>query len=235
MVFTNAKLFLCTAFLVQSLTCHVALAAPAATDGLITLDMLNAAVPGANSTDSCKKLPAEDKWPEECVDNTVALVSINKALAKYNITRRADIIAILSWMVFETASWKYYRNHFPEPGKPGQGTRTMMSWDFVSKYAKSLYPCKYGIAIGDNAANASVATDAQKTNVLDLVTNNDDAFAAGFWFLVNQSGSYYIDETLKDGDNSTFIEFNKEILYVGDADMDERVAVWDTVKEGIKF
>ncbi|KAJ1796198.1 hypothetical protein LPJ59_003894 [Coemansia sp. RSA 2399] len=231
---TNPKIFLYAVLFAQSLIPYVTAAAPAATGGLITLAVLNAAVPAANSTSSCSNLPAEDKWPSECVDNTVAVTSINKALSKYSISRRADVVAILSWMAYESGSWKNYQTHYPST-IPGQGTRCMMSWTFVSDYAKELYPDKYATAIGQHACNATEATDAEKDNVLALVTNNDDAFAAGFWFLVNQSGDYYTNKTLVDGDYDSFLTFNNEVLYVGTdpALVAARKVVWDTVNATI--
>ncbi|KAJ2842630.1 hypothetical protein GGI22_007487 [Coemansia erecta] len=113
----------------------------------------------------------------------------------------------------------------------------MMSWAYVSDYAKELYPDQYRTVIGQHACNATEATDAEKDNVLALVTNNDDAFAAGFWFLVKQSGNYYTNKTLVDGDYNSFLKFNNEVLYVGTdpALVAARKAVWETVNAGITF
>jgi hypothetical protein len=78
-------------------------------------------------------------------------------------------------MAFETGDFKFNANHFPPPGVPGQGTRTLMSPTFVKMYAASIPAV---------AAQAASLTDPAA--VLALVQPDQYSFAAGAWFLSTQ-------------------------------------------------
>jgi len=61
----------------------------------------------------------------ECADATKATAAINKAFSTYKITEKGEKAALVAYMLFESGNFKYNRNHFPAPGRPGQGTRMM--------------------------------------------------------------------------------------------------------------
>jgi hypothetical protein len=72
-------------------------------------------------------------------------------------------------MVYESGSFKYNAKHFPPT--PGQGTRNMMSPQFVSEYATDLYGA------------AKVAAAGSPDAVLALVQDVNDSCGSGAWFL----------------------------------------------------
>jgi len=87
------------------------------TEASLTADNLIAIAP---TTASCDGAP----FPDECADATAAATAINKAFETYKITSKGERAAIVAYELFESGNFKYKRNHFPEPGRPGQGTRS---------------------------------------------------------------------------------------------------------------
>ena len=85
-------------------------------------------------------------------------------------------------MGYESDDFKYNQNHFPAPGKPGQGTRTMMSPDFVSKYASSI------------PAVASQMSGKDAAGILALVQPDQYSFGSAAWFYSTQCS-----DTIKQG------------------------------------
>jgi hypothetical protein len=77
-------------------------------------------------------------------------------------------------MTFESGGFQYDMKHFPPT--PGQGTRNMMSPNFVQEYATALY----GSAKTQGLAPA---------DVLNLVLNDDDSCGSGAWFLATKCPS----------------------------------------------
>lgn len=77
-------------------------------------------------------------FPDECVTATNAAQPLINSFAKYQINVPGEQVALLSWMAYESGDFKYVRNHFPAPGRPGQGCRNMMMPGFVSEYAGTL-------------------------------------------------------------------------------------------------
>jgi hypothetical protein len=61
----------------------------------------------------------------ECANATRATAAINKAFSTFKITEKGEKAALVAYMLFESGNFKYNRNHFPAPGRPGQGTRMM--------------------------------------------------------------------------------------------------------------
>ncbi|KAJ2609838.1 hypothetical protein H4S08_003883 [Coemansia sp. RSA 1365] len=158
----------------------------------ITLELLNEINPAAARSTFCKDFEKSKGVKGECMLNSEAVAPINKALKKYKITRPSEVVTALAWMLFESDGWHYVVNH--NPGNKGQGTRTMMSWAYVSKYAKELYPDKYTKLIGKFADDTSKANNSTKTKVMDLVLNNDDSIGAGFWYLAKHASSFHNKE-----------------------------------------
>ncbi|KAJ2794114.1 hypothetical protein H4R20_006333, partial [Coemansia guatemalensis] len=107
----------------------------------ISLDMLNKINPGAASSTFCSDFEKNTGIKGECILNSNAVEPINKAIAKYRVKSFGEVAAILAWMLFESNGWQYVVNHYP--GNKGQGTRAMITWEDVSKYAKELHPIEY--------------------------------------------------------------------------------------------
>jgi hypothetical protein len=73
-------------------------------------------------------------------------------------------------MAYESGEFKYNQNHFPAPGTPGQGTRTMMSPAFVKQYVASI------------PALASQAAGKSDADILALVQGDAYSFGSAAWF-----------------------------------------------------
>ncbi|KAJ2656313.1 hypothetical protein IWW48_005104 [Coemansia sp. RSA 1200] len=151
----------------------------------VTQAQLDKAVPDRVGTGSCAS--------SECATNPRALVSINKAIAKYGITRKSEVVALIALMAFESSDWLYNINN--TPGVPGQGTRAMISPGFVAEYAQKLHP--------DQAAKAVSVVDK-----LQLVLNDDDSFGSAFWYLVTKAPQYHGNESrLRAGNAADFQDY----------------------------
>ena len=57
----------------------------------------------------------------ECATAKQAVKYISQSFNTYQVTSKAEQAAIISLMAFETADFKYNKNHFP--GVPGQGSK----------------------------------------------------------------------------------------------------------------
>ncbi|KAJ2850643.1 hypothetical protein IWW36_001754 [Coemansia brasiliensis] len=204
----------------------------AACKGLVSLAALNKANPEAASVDYCNNFASSSGISDECALNSAAVSPINKAIRKYKVASRGEIVATLAWMLYESDNWKYNINHFP--GNIGQGTRTMMSWNYVSQYAKQLHPNEYEQAVGSSGDDVSSANNSTKTAVIDLVLNNDDSFGAGFWYLTTQAPSFHNNPSkLRDGNMQDFQEYVQSgIVTSWNSD---REAIWTTVNDAIVF
>ncbi|KAK7448863.1 hypothetical protein VKT23_013593 [Stygiomarasmius scandens] len=142
----------------------------------ITLDQLNSVLGGF----TCK--PTQ-QFADECRNATDALPFINQGFSDYNVTSIGEKAAILSLMVFETGNFSFDRNHFPSPGNPGQGTRSLMVFPEVYQYAVDS-PCtsSEALALVPNNTNLSTVSNDTKNAVLDLVLEDDLSFASAMWF-----------------------------------------------------
>lgn len=74
----------------------------------------------------------------ECATAADAAQPLIDSFAKYGVTTPGEQAALLSWMAYESGEFRYDRNHFPAPGRPGQGTRCMFMPEFVGAYAATL-------------------------------------------------------------------------------------------------
>ncbi|KAJ2867057.1 hypothetical protein GGH94_001123 [Coemansia aciculifera] len=185
----------------------------------LTQKQLDAAIPARAGSDSCASVGT----PDECVTNNKALTAINSALAKYGIAKRGEAVAVIALMAYESGSWQYNTNHFP--GRPGQGTRAMLMFNFVESYAKALHP--------EDAAKALAGgiTDASMNNVRALVLNDNDSFGSGFWYLVTNAAAYHNTGKLRDGNLEDFKDY--VLTGVGASWDSARQTIWETVNSAI--
>ncbi|RAR13010.1 hypothetical protein DDE83_003676 [Stemphylium lycopersici] len=143
--------------------------APATDATALTAAILTAIAP---DTASCSGAD----FPEECADATQATTALNKAFETYKITSKGEQAAIVAYELFESANFKYKKNHFP--GRPGQGTRMMAMPPFVEQYATSV--------VGADAVTQAKAAggDAGLVAVLALVNSDDEkSFGSAAWFV----------------------------------------------------
>ncbi|RMZ66903.1 hypothetical protein GMOD_00002281 [Pyrenophora seminiperda CCB06] len=129
------------------------------------------------ATASCTKAAQ----PDECADATQAATALNKAFSTYKVTSKGEKAAIVAYELFESANFQYKQNHFPAPGKPGQGTRMMAMPNFVEKYATSV--------AGEAAVAKAkeVGGDAGLVAVLALANADDEkSFGSAAWFVTTE-------------------------------------------------
>ncbi|KAJ1721054.1 hypothetical protein LPJ53_004384 [Coemansia erecta] len=183
----------------------------------ISLSQLNAAIPSRASDSSC----ASVSTPSECTPNSRAVVAINNAISKYGVTSTGEIVALISLMAYESADWQYNVNHYP--GRPGQGTKAMLMYNFIEKYAQQLHPSDSTrvLAAGD-------ASDSVKNSLRELVLNDDDTFGAAFWYLTSQAAAYHNNAgKLRAGNADDFKDYI--VNGVGAGWDDQRMQIWNTV------
>lgn len=60
--------------------------------------------------------------PSECATASQATHPLNTSFEKYNISSLAEKAAVLGLIIYESESFRYDRNHFPPPGRAGQGS-----------------------------------------------------------------------------------------------------------------
>lgn len=78
-------------------------------------------------------------------------------------------------MAFESGDFKYNANHFPAPGRPGQGTRAMLMPNYVAEYVASI-PELSTAGGGGGGGGSDPAT------LLALVQADEYSFGAAAWF-----------------------------------------------------
>ncbi|PIA15377.1 hypothetical protein COEREDRAFT_87992 [Coemansia reversa NRRL 1564] len=207
-------------------------ASNAACQGLVSLEMLNKINPDAASDTYCEKVESTLGNKGECVTNAEALEPINKAIRKFGVIERGEIVATIAWMLEETQGWKYNINHFP--GNPGQGTRTLMLWKYVNMYAQQVQSNAYIKAIGSFSNDPETADDKTKNNVRELVLNDNDSFGAGFWYIATQETDFHNSDTqLRDGnkdDYKVYVDKGIDTLW-----SDSRGTWWDKVNSALVF
>ncbi|EKD16241.1 hypothetical protein MBM_05535 [Drepanopeziza brunnea f. sp. 'multigermtubi' MB_m1] len=136
----------------------------------------------APTSGSCTNAPS----PDECTTNADAAPFLVAAMAKYNIYATPEIAAVLSVVAFESGDFKYNTNHFPAPGRPGQGTRAMLMPPFVLKYAQSIPELAAQLgAITTQPTTTGLSDDALNA-IRALVRPNEYSFASAAWYLTTQ-------------------------------------------------
>ncbi|KAJ2718162.1 hypothetical protein GGI07_005865 [Coemansia sp. Benny D115] len=170
-------------------------------NGPVTVEQLNSANPKAAEESFCNG--SSSSGDSGCSTNADAVGPINNAISKYSITRRGEIVGVVANMLFESGGWAENVN-----ANPGQGTRCMMMWNYISTYANELHPKEYASLIGSSAGSPDSASDSVKNKVRELVLNPDDTFASGFWYLVTVATKYHGDESkLRDGNLDDFKDY----------------------------
>ncbi|KAJ1643449.1 hypothetical protein J3B02_003145 [Coemansia erecta] len=188
----------------------------------ITLEQLNKAVSSRASDSSC----ASVSTPSECAPNSRAVMAINHAIAKYGVTSTGEIAALIALMAYESADWQYNINHYP--GRPGQGTKAMLMYDFIEKYAQQVHQSEATRVLisGGNS-------DSAKNSVRELVLNDDDSFGAVFWYLVTQAPAFHNNPAkLRAGNADDFKEYVVNGVNAGWDD--KRMSIWNQVNSAFQ-
>ncbi|KAJ1803404.1 hypothetical protein LPJ56_005896 [Coemansia sp. RSA 2599] len=210
------KIAVLSGFLVSIASILPALSAGASVTA-ITVDQLNKAVPSRASDSSCVSVST----PSECAPNARAVTAINHAISKYGVTSTGEIVALISLMAYESADWQYNVNHYP--GRPGQGTKAMLMYDFIEKYAQQVHQTE-----ATRVLISGGGSDSAKNSVRELVLNDDDSFGAAFWYLVTQAPGYHNNPAkLRAGNADDFKEYVVSGVNAGWDD--KRMSIWSQV------
>jgi len=144
----------------------------------ITPDIVLAAAPG---TTSCN-------GSGSCRTAAQAAPFIQAAFGKFGFKTKGEQAAILALMAFESGDFKFDVNVFP--GRPGQGTRNMMTFPFIYKYALESPEVAGQVASIAPGLNPNMSFDQLNQtppNVMNgiraLVLRDDLSFASAAWFL----------------------------------------------------
>ncbi|RVX69166.1 hypothetical protein B0A52_07142 [Exophiala mesophila] len=142
-----------------------------------------------------------------------------ESFAKYGVDTAAEQAALISWMVYESGEFKYNRNHFPEPGRPGQGTRAMLMPNFVGEYAKSIPEIKDQVA--------AAGTDLDK--ILATVQSDKYSFGSAAWYYGTKCTTEQKQQVINGGQKGW-----EEAFITGCVETtvdDSRVAYWKAARE----
>jgi hypothetical protein len=162
--------------------------------------------------------------PDECSTAENAAPHLINAMFNNGIYEPAQIAAILALQALECGEYRFNRNHFPEPGRPGQGTRNMQMFDFNYEFAMSKPELASQVPTGD----ASAFTDEQKNQVLALVMPDEYSFESAAWFLKTKCEPAVLDQLASDPD-AGFLTYMNDCVGV-DGAHEERQAYWTAAK-----
>jgi len=130
-------------------------------------------------------------FASECRTAQQAAPFLNAAFAQYQTESVGQKAALLSLIAFETGDFRFNINHFP--GRAGQGTRNLMMFPFVWKYAldtPEVAPQAQALAPGFTASSTvddlNNASNSTKIGVLNLVLDDKFSWASASWFLATQ-------------------------------------------------
>ena len=138
--------------------------------GTLTAEQIQSIAPG---TANC---PGDNtQWTYECRTAAQAAPHIEKSFEDYKIVSPGEKAAVLSLMLYESAEFKYNRNHFP--GVPGQGTRNMQSPDYNAQYAQAIF---------SSEKVQKAQSKGGVVGVLNALRPAQYSFASAAWFLTSQ-------------------------------------------------
>jgi hypothetical protein len=164
-------------------------------------------------------------YADECATATQAAPYLISAMESYNVTCSAAIAAVISLMAYETGDFKYNTNHFPAPGRPGQGTRNMQMANYNLEYALSIPALVPAVQKITTATTTSGLSDDQLNAIRALVLPDQYSWATGAWFLTAQCAGV-ADDLEKDADSG----FTSYMSCVGTTATSDRLAYFTRAK-----
>jgi len=134
--------------------------------------------------------------PASCRTAAQAAPLINFGFDKFGIQSKGEKAALISLMAFETGGFVFDINMFP--GRPGQGTRNLMLFPFILKYALETPEVAGQVdtivpGLSENsAANVVNGVPPDKMNAIRaLVLEDHLSFASAAWFLKTKCGPQF--------------------------------------------
>ncbi|RDW88159.1 hypothetical protein BP6252_00191 [Coleophoma cylindrospora] len=128
-------------------------------------------------------------YADECETAAQAAPYLISAMQTYSITSAAEIAALLSLVAYETGDFKYSTNHFPSPGRPGQGTRNMQMATYNLLYAQSISALSTQVAAITTATTTAGLSDDELNAIRALVLPDQYSWASAAWFYTSQCSS----------------------------------------------
>jgi len=134
--------------------------------------------------------------PASCRTAAQAAPLINFGFDKFGIQSKGEKAALISIMAFETGGFVFDTNQFP--GRPGQGTRNLMLFPFILKYALETPEVagQVGQIVPGLTENSSAdvvnGVPPDKMNAIRaLVLEDHLSFASAAWFLKTKCGPQF--------------------------------------------
>jgi len=130
----------------------------------------------------------------ECTSAEEATPLINNAFESYGMKTLGQKAALLATMTFESSDFLYNTEQSTGPGKAGQGTKAMLPFQNLYKYAVAIPALQDQVnglmgSVTAEQITDSTPTDDVKNAVRALVLPNDYTFGAAPWFLSNVCGT----------------------------------------------
>lgn len=139
----------------------------------------------APTSNTCAGAP----FPSECATASQAAPYLISAMGAFGITSPPEIAALLSVMAYESGDFKYNTNHYPAPGRPGQGTRNMQMANYNLLYAKSIPALSSSLSAITTASTTDGLSDDQLNAIRALVLPDSYSWGSAAWFLTSQCAS----------------------------------------------
>jgi hypothetical protein len=172
----------------------------------------------APTSGSCAGSP----FPQECATNVQAAPYLITAMSKYGITSPPEIAAVLSLIAYETGDFKYNINHYPAPGRPGQGTRDMQMANYNLLYAQSIPALSSQLSAITTSSSTNGLSDDQLNDVRALVLTDEYSWASAAWFLTAQCAN--IRTSIQAGGQAGYTAY---LSCVGTSATSDRLSYWN--------
>ncbi len=169
----------------------------------------------APTSGSCANPPVAG----ECSTNVEAAPYLISAFQAYGIYDVHEMAALTSDIAFESGDFKYNINHFPAPGRPGAGTRSMLTPPYVLDYVKSIP----ALASQTSATTTSGLSDDELNTIRALVLPDEYTWGSAAWYLTSQCSSS-IRTQLQAGGQAGFEAY---LGCLGVSATSDRLAYWN--------
>jgi hypothetical protein len=120
--------------------------------------------------------------PNENISCDNALPHIQSAIQQFGLTSPEAQAMYLSTMAFESGKLTYVRNHYP--GRPGQGTYSMMMPNNLFLFVKDNSNLFSGTQVaGLVTGSYDDSNDSSKSALLNTLVDPEYAFLPGAWWI----------------------------------------------------
>lgn len=128
----------------------------------------------------------------QCSNANVAAKALNDAFATYGLKTLGQKAGMMAYMGFESVGFQWNTNQYP--GRPGQGTKSMLMFAHLYNFAKSFPELHGPVAqhspggvlaeVNYSNADALFSNDA-KNAIRALVLGDNYTFKGGPWYLTS--------------------------------------------------